>query len=147
MVREKDSISQSEFENFRDTAFSNAAPEIREFAQTLADYCWQLDNFAVLQDWEGKPKSLIVFGLPQEKRARSNAKNYFSIFSVIDGQQKALKCEVILPKGDREALMDKHDTEQKLYVSTIDQVTGEFVPHDLNYVKGLINLARDQREK
>jgi hypothetical protein len=146
MGREKPPILQDEFEKFKIKLFAKANDELKSFAKKLADYCWELDEFAVVQDWGGEKEALIVFGVPPELRKVKNAKNYFSIYKVIDSFDKKLKCEVCFPIDDsRHNMLRKYDTDNKLSISTINQCEGMFVPSDYDYIVGLIDAARTCR--
>jgi len=106
-----------------------------------------LDRFAVLQEWEGIPNRLIVFGLPEEKRKRKNAKNYFSIYAVYDNNDSSLKCEVVFPKNEheRKRLLEIYDPMRMLRISSINEIEGDFKPKDFDYLINLIQAAREQR--
>lgn len=145
--REKTRLTESEFEAAKIKLFASAKDELKVFGKKLADYCWNLDHYAVWQFWEGHKKRLLVFGVPPEQRARANAKNYFSIWKVKSSQDDALKCEVVFPKSDtlRQKLLSDHDPQQMLRISSIRAPEGYFRPSDYEYLIDLINSARDQR--
>ena len=126
MVREKASITKDEFEKYKIRLFAKANDELKSFAKKLADYCWNMDEFAVIQEWGGEKEALIAFGVPTQYRRRSNAKNYFAIYKVLDFADSSLKCEVCFPIDlSRDGLLKKHDTKGMLRISTINQCEGE----------------------
>jgi hypothetical protein len=143
MGREKPPISQDEFEKYKIKLFAKANDELKSFAKKLADYCWGLDEFAVVQEWGSEKDALIVFGVPPDIRRVKNAKNYFSIYKVMDSFDQKLKCEVCFSIDDsRPEKLRKYDTENKLSTSTINQCEGMFSPSDYDYVLKLIDAAR-----
>ena len=111
------------------------------------DYCWSIDRYAVLHQWEGKDNRLIVFAVPDAMRKHHSAINYFSIWAVQDSSDLSLKCEVIFPSSaqERRQLMATHDPEKRLSISSIDQPTGYFKPEDFDYLVKLIPVSRQQR--
>lgn len=146
MAGERDPLTQSEYEQLVVALFQQANDALREFGNRLADYCWNLDNFANAQNWESRPNRLIVFGVPEIDRRRSNGKNYFSIYAVQSPQDHSVKCEVILPKtSERAGVIDRIDPRRLLSISTINEVEGYFEPVDYEYLVKLILFARDQR--
>ena len=143
MTREKDPLTSEEFDKYKIRLFAKASDELKNFARKLADYCWSMDEFAVVQEWGGEKEALIVFGVPTEYRRRSNAKNYFSIYKVLESSDQTLKCEVCFPiDSSRDERLRQYDTEGMLHISTIDQCEGQFGPKDFDYLKKLINVAR-----
>lgn len=146
MTREKNPLTPEEFDKYRTKLFAQASDELKAFVRKLADYCWSMDEFAVVQEWGGEKEALIVFGVPPEYRKRSNAKNYFSIYKVANPSDQSIKCEVCFPiDSSREKLLRQYDTNGMLHISTIKQCEGQFKPEDFNYVKKLINVARCHR--
>lgn len=142
----REAVTEQEFEQLKEELFANANQQIAEFGNRLADYCWNLDKFANSQNWENQKNRLIVFGVPESIRVRSNAKNYFSIYAITSHDKHKLKCEVIFPKtAERQALISHHDTQGKLHISSINEVEGDFTPEDYDYLIKLINAARAQR--
>ncbi len=143
MSREKTSITAKEFAKYKTVLFAGASDELKSFAKKLSDYCWVMDELAVIQEWGGEKEALIAFGVPPQYRKRSNARNYFAIYKVLSSEESTLKCEVCFPTdSSREALLEKHDTERRLHISTINQCEGTFRPSDFEYLKKMINIAR-----
>jgi hypothetical protein len=142
MTKEKAPIAKDEFEEYRVRLFAKANDELKMFGKRLVDYCWNLDEFTVVQNWAGEKEALIVFGVPPHIRKVKNAKNYFSIYKVLDSYDQKLKCEICFPIDDsRPGVLKKYDTENKLSISTINQYEGMFAPSDYDYVVKLINAA------
>lgn len=143
MPREKKPLTPNEFEKYKVRLFAKANDELKSFAKKLTDYCWGLDEFAVVQEWGGEKDALIVFGVPPDRRKIKNAKNYFSIYKVFDSYDQKLKCEVCFPIDDsRPEMLRIYDTENKLSISTINQCEGMFSPNDFDYLVKLINASR-----
>jgi len=145
MARPKEPITEQEFEKLKIRLFAQANPELKSFGKKLMNQCWSYDQYAVTQQWEGQDGRLIVFGLPEELRKRTNAKNYFSIYAVSDSTEKTLKCEVILSKTNRDQTVRQIDTRRTLRVSSIGELEGHYKPEDFDYLVGLIEYARDAR--
>jgi hypothetical protein len=148
MSRERTPITKDEFEKYKILLFARANDELKHFAKRLSDYCWNLDQYAVTQEWGGEKEALIVFGVPPEQRRTANAKNYFSIYRVADSSARSLKCEVCFPTGaSRDAILQEHDSKHMLHISTINQSEGQFEPCHYEYLTGLIDAARSYRIK
>ncbi len=148
MGKEKSPITEKEFEKYKVKGFAMANKELKAFGKKLADYCWNLDKFAVIQNWGGEKEALIAFGVPPEKRRVKRAKNYFTIYKVLDSSDKKLKCEVCFPIDSfRDDLLREHDTDRMLYISSIDQCEGMFEPCDYDYVIKLIHASLACRVK
>lgn len=146
MTREKRPITDDEYQRYRIILFTEANTALKAFAKKLADYCWNLDRYAVVQDWGGKKESLIAFGVPPESRKVKDAKNYFTIFKVTGHTDQKLRCEVCFPMDNsRIDMLKKYDTKKKLKISTLNQCEGLFGVDDYDYVVRLVDAARSCR--
>ena len=142
MGKEKPSLTEKEFEKFKIKLFAQGNNELKDFARKLANYCWTLDSFAVVQNWGGEKEGQIVFGVSPNKRKVNNAKNYFSIYKIFNSSSQKIKCEVIFPKNSfRVELLKTHDTRKMLQISSINECEGMFEPCDYDYVIKLIHAS------
>lgn len=147
MTREKEPISKERFEELKKILLLGANQSIKELGIKLLDYCWKLDNYAVSQDWEGKADTLIVFGVPEEKRKQKNTKNYFSIWKNNETSADYLKCEIIVPVSLQSRFLKDNNFKNRMYISTLPQVTGNFKLEDYSILTTLIIKAYNHRVK
>ncbi len=143
----KTPISSDEFVRLREVFFLGANGPVRELGLRLMDHCWLLDNYAVTQQWEGQDERLIVFGVPYEKRRNVHIKNYFSVWRNNDRECDYLSCEVIVPKPNQTRFLAENNFSNRLFISTLPQVTGHFQAGDFDRVVPLITKAYNFRVK
>ncbi len=125
MGREKPPMTEEQYEKSKVKLFAKASKRVKAFANELADYCWSLDQWAVVQDWEADKEFAIAFGVPPEIRKMSNAKNYFTRLKVQDSGDGHLKCHVCFPiDGDRPDRLRKHDIKKRLCINSTNQCEG-----------------------
>ena len=147
MSKEKAPITQNEFKRLRDILFLGSDKSIKELGLGLMDFCWELDNWAVSQEWEGKTDNLLVFGVSQEKRTRVRDKNYFSIWRTNSKEIDYLKCEIIVPLGVQGKFLAENNFNNRMHISTLSQVTGLFKVGDYERIIPLIKKAYNYRAK
>jgi len=138
-------MTVEEFKLARIRLFAGAEESLKQFGRKVLDYCWSLDEFAVMQEWEGERDRLIVFGVPEGMRRRSDAKNYFGIYSIKGQFIKGIQCSIVFPKSEQEKLLKQFDPKKRLSRNSIGEWVGDFGEGDFEYLKNLIDAARYQR--
>lgn len=142
-------LGQSQYDSIKQTLIKKANPDLKIFAEKVIDYCWNIDQCAVILRWRDDNDKIISFSIPPTK-AEGARLNYFSFYKIVNLEQDFIRCEFSVAHDLVAGFIKEYDLDKKVTFSKYRRrLQGCFRSQDLELLLAAIkgsynNLARPE---